>query len=176
MFKGNMSFSETCDVTEVSTDYVMLLTEYYILSKNAVRFMIEALMKNQNMDCASVPLKLYNGHEYLGTAQECAFTTLQCLKSKRTKYDELDKMHGNKVFRKNFAHNDLETLRKKKIYNANIIVFENSDQIQTSVNNQKHSSKIKLKMLQKKIEDKVINYIKNQYTKDDIKKFIRKEI
>lgn len=176
MFKGNMTFSETCDVTEVATDYVMFLTEYYILSKNAVRFMIEALMKNQNIDYVSVPLKLYNGHEYLGTAQECAFTTLQCLKSKRTKYDELDKMHGNKVFRKDIAHNDLETLKKKKIYNANIIIFENSDQMQTSVNSQKHSSKIKLKMLQKNIEDKAINYVKNQYTKDDIKKLIRKEI
>lgn len=174
--KPNMFFTKESNLENIDTELVMFSSAGFLISKNAVRFMVEALLKDSSINYASVPLKSYDGCMYSGTVQECAFTVIQCLKNKITKYDILDRMRGNKVFRTAIANNALESLNKKKVFNANMIVLIDHMKSQSYLESQKVSVGIKIKRIQKTFEDKVVDHIKNHYTKDDIKRLIRKGI
>ncbi len=186
----NLFFSSTCNLAEIKTDFVMFANANILFSKNSIRMMVDTLMKNERVDFVTAPLKVYADGTYRGTLQESAFTVMQCLKSKHSRYDLLDAIWGNKIFRtKSLQSLDAVSdkfygsllsfcskLQGKKLYNAHMIAT--CDIRLLDAGGQKRISLVaaRLKSVQKRIEDALISYVKNRYTKEDIMKFIKKEI
>ena len=190
----NLFFSPACNLTEVKTDFVLFADAKILFSKNSIRMMVDRLMKEEQADFVTAPLKSYIDGTYCGTLQESAFTAMQCLKNKRSRYDRLDAIWGNKIFRtKSLQSPDVAAdkpdggfysslpaicakLQGRKIYNAHMIAT--CDPGKLNVGGQRRISFLaaKRKSIQKKLEDALIAYVKNRYTKEDIRKLIKKEI
>lgn len=175
MRKENIIFSQKCDIAEGQTEFVMITDAHILSSKNAIRLMVNALLKDKNLDFATIPMVQYIEGQYYGTLQETAFTAIQCIKNKKSKYDRLDEMIGNKVFRKDKI-GALSKLKQKKVSNSHMICTCDLRELMPDDNKMLESARVRIKKKQKDMENIVISYIKNRYTKADVKKFLRKEI
>lgn len=186
----NLFFSSACNLAEVKTDFVMFADANILFSKNSIRMMVDTLMKNERADFVTAPLKVYADGTYRGTLQESAFTVMQCLKSKHNRYDLLDAIWGNKIFRtKSLQSLDVagdkfygsllsfcSKLQGRKLYNAHMIATCDIRALDSGGKKRIPLVAARLKSVQKRLEDAIISYVKNRYTKEDVRKFIKKEI
>ena len=181
----NLFFVDDAGNTDISTEFVMYADFRILQSKNSLKMMVNSLLANEELDYVTAPIKVYRENELIYSIQETAFTVYQILKKvnrKRTKADRLDYMIGNKIFRtssiKLYSIFDFlyKELNYKKIINAAMIVHNDDSFIKKGCKNPPGKLYILGKMLQKKGEDYLIEFIKHHFTKDDIKRILKKDI
>ncbi|MDO4546108.1 MAG: glycosyltransferase, partial [Bacillota bacterium] len=188
--KENLEFRDKIDFHQIRTKYIMMADSDIIFSKNSIRMMINALLRDPSIDFVTAPLKRYEDGQLYATMQETAFTIRQCMKGGKSKYNKLDHLLGNKIFRRNVFLKILEgnqlqdgesafdygKLKYRKIANAYMILTGNSKEMTNEDQTLFFRSCIKLKMIQKKCEDSLLEFIKRHFTKDDIRRLLKREI
>ncbi|MDO5415007.1 MAG: glycosyltransferase family 2 protein [Bacillota bacterium] len=171
--QGMPSFKVTMagDNVQIDTPYVMPVNKDILFSKNSIRIMINTLIKNDKLEFVSAPLNKYENGGLVPTTQQAAFTIMQCLKNNRSRHNRMDDISGNKIFvaDKYKVDNPYDDLTYKKIYNASMILKGEDNKSNIGLG-------VRFKLLQRKLEIKAMNYIKNRYTKEDIKRVLRREI
>lgn len=93
-------------------------------------------------------------------------------------------MAGNKIIRKNAVDNvsddfrnfDYGELKYKKIYNAHMIFTGDLEKRYENAEKMPAKFLVSVKRSQKVVEDKIIDYLKTHYTKEDIKRILKRDI
>ena len=179
LYRDNMFFEDVHSIKNIDTNFVMYVDERFVFSKNSIRIMINSMLNNDDVDFTTAPIKTLREGNLLDTEQVAAFTALQCINNTPTKYNELDYYIGNKIFRidriaDDFLSNDTfeyGNLSYKKLHNAYMIAIGNLEKKRGKCLS---GFGISLKSKQKSIEDKLIEMVKNHFTKEDLRKVIKR--
>ena len=182
LYKENMIFVEHIDASVINTEFVMFADGRFLYSKNSIKSMINYMIKDNRIDFTTVPIKIIKDGELFDTEQTAAFTMLQCVNNNLKKYNKIDLFIGNKIFRNNKIDNRIKLDDKfeygdmcyKKIYNAYFIAVDDALLEYDKAGLLPSSFSIKIKCKQKRLEDQFIDIVKTYFTKEDIKRIIKK--
>ena len=179
----NLSFKEEVSNYEAETPLVMYADTRILHSTNSIKMIVSALLINDKLDYATAPTKVFKGDALCHSVQELAFTVCQVLRkgkqNKRVKADILDSLLGNKIFRTSIASTalvSLDGLNAKKLINASMIVRGDDSFIIKECANAPSTAYISVKKNQKIIEDKIVSWVKKHFTKEDVKRLLRRDI